>query len=208
MDHALAGNIPQVPPVGTCPVVEFYLYLSGHDDCRMDFPERFRPVHATRWRNFRQLLKTTGLSITAAAEALGKKQPQVSHFGGEKRPSKVIGDQIAGEIEEAFDLPFGWLDHASREGTVSEQGQGVRRPSQFEVPEERILAEAEKWLRFEERTHGLRFRYPGVRRLQRSMELVQALMSRGVVGPGDLIAPAKQPTGGKNERVNTEGGTS
>lgn len=202
-DHALPGNIPQVPPVGLCPVGEFYLYLSGHDDCGMDFPKRFRPIHVIRWRNFRTLLASSGLSVTAVAEALKKKQPQVSHFGGE-RPSKIIGDQIAGEIEAAFELSPGSLDHAPRDGTVNEPAQGVGQASQFEIPDESMLAEAERWVRFEERTHGPRFRYPSVRRLQRSMELVQAL-SRGV-RPGDLIVAGNQAKRGQNDRVKAEEG--
>jgi hypothetical protein len=52
------------------------------------------------------------LTITAAASQLGKLQGQVSHFGG-KNPIKPIGDQIASEIEAAFNLPHGWLDGPS-----------------------------------------------------------------------------------------------
>lgn len=68
-----------------------------------------RPIHGTRWRNFRALIGTANGAITAAAQRLKKPQGQVSHFGG-RNPTKVIGDQIAAEIEEAWGLPSGWLD--------------------------------------------------------------------------------------------------
>ncbi len=76
----------------------------------MTFPAHRRPIHRIRWLNFRRLLAADpGLTITSVALRMDKPQGQVSHFGG-KRPSKVMGDQIAEEIEAAFALEAGWLD--------------------------------------------------------------------------------------------------
>lgn len=137
-----------------------------------------RPIHATRWRNFRALLDSHKLSITAVADKLGKTQGQVSRFGGDP-PGKVIGDQIAGEIEDAFGLPPGSLDHMNGEETVNNRSYESGTASQFRNLDDGILAQAEDWVAFEERARGARFRYPPVRRLRRSIELVQVLLADG-----------------------------
>ena len=49
------------------------------------------------------------LRLTDVADLLAKAPAQVSAFGG-KNPTKGIGNQIAREIEQALDLPSGYLD--------------------------------------------------------------------------------------------------
>jgi hypothetical protein len=135
-----------------------------------------RPVHEYRWRNFRALLAKRNLTITAAADVLEKTQGQVSHFGG-KSPSKVIGDDIATEIEIAFNLPPGSLDYnSSGEGTINESSHGGRTVSHFREEDAGILAEAEKWVRFEEKALG-----PSepVIRAQRLMALFRQIQADG-----------------------------
>lgn len=102
-------------------------------------------VYEIRHRNFRRLI--SGLpknrpdddGITAAAELLNKAQSQVSHFGGAK-PSKNIGPKIAREIEAAFGLGHGELDH-DREFFSSESG-GKTPPSHLLRPDPEILHDA------------------------------------------------------------------
>jgi hypothetical protein len=77
--------------------------------CGMKKAAHKRPIHAVRWANFRRLIGPDTGAISEAAERLKKLQGQVSHFGG-KNPTKPIGDQIAGEIEQAWGLEDGWLD--------------------------------------------------------------------------------------------------
>jgi hypothetical protein len=109
-----------------------------------------RPIYTVRWRNFRALLAAKRMTITAAAEALDKAQGQVSNFGG-KRPTKVIGDQIAEEIEGAFGLDPGSLDlMGPGDEPVNNGVQNLRLPSQLDVSVAPTLARAEGWVRFEE----------------------------------------------------------
>lgn len=136
-----------------------------------------RPIHAVRWLNFRTLLRQRSMTVTAAAALLEKSQGQVSHFGG-KRPSKPIGDQIAGEIEASFGLPPGWLDeHNLGEGTVNERPSPVPTLSQFETLPDATLTQAEEWVRFEEGT--TRKKYQPVIRLRRLIHFVGLLVADG-----------------------------
>jgi hypothetical protein len=166
----------------------------------MQIDAHTRPVHTVRWLNFRGLLRQRGLTVTAAAGLLDKTQGQISHFGG-KRPSKPIGDQIAGEIEAAFGLPHGWLDeHNSGEGTVNERPGGLPSPSQFETLDDATLTQAEEWVRFEEGTRG---KYQPVIRLRRLMHFVGLLVADGgrlsPAHAAEVIDAARQsPAGGIN----------
>jgi hypothetical protein len=160
----------------------------------MNQPTHTRPIHTIRWENFRALLADRALTITAAAEALGKPQGQVSHFGG-KNPTKIIGDQIAGEIEAAFSLPAGWLDvnrsdHATGDELVkiNPPFRGEMRPkSQFDESIAPMLAQAEQWVRFEEEAKRRAGIQPwgtdpvskAVRRAERLIALTQLLSARG-----------------------------
>lgn len=150
-----------------------------------------RPIHKVRWENFRRLLARQELTITAAADLLGKTQGQVSHFGGAK-PSKVIGDQVAAEIEEVFGLRAGYMDlnHSVREERMSGAGSneaGTGLASQIALPAPSIVATAEKWLRFEEGVYkksGLQAWGPDpearlVRRAERLIALIGLLQARG-----------------------------
>lgn len=101
-------------------------------------------IYKIRWMNFRSLAGHKG-GITEAAEKLGKSQGQVSHFGG-KEPSKNIGEQIAREIEEAFELPPYWLDtlnHSAHERSQPKSNVGkVELGSQSVQLDPATLAEA------------------------------------------------------------------
>lgn len=66
-------------------------------------------ISDTRLKNFRRVLAEKKLRLIDVADLLGKAPAQVSAFGG-KNPTKGIGDQIAREIEKAFDLHQGYLD--------------------------------------------------------------------------------------------------
>lgn len=81
-------------------------------------------ISEIRYANTRLLVKQIG-SITGFAERLGKSQGQVSHFAGEN-PIKNIGNKIAREIEEAFDLERGWLD-------VQQTEKKVKKVKAFEI---------------------------------------------------------------------------
>lgn len=154
-----------------------------------------RPIYTIRWQNFRALLKARELTVTAAAERLGKTQGQASHFGG-KRPSKVIGDQIANEIEAEFQLEPGALDwpgmkHSGTELPVKSPGshsEQMGRPSQIQPMDLAIVTQAERWVRFEEdalKRGGNKKPWGDdpvsqpVRRLQRLIQLAQLLEARG-----------------------------
>jgi hypothetical protein len=123
-----------------------------------------RPIHVARWQNFRALLVSRNITMTAAAERLGKLQGQVSHFGG-ARPIRAIGDQIAAEIETAFGLPEGSLDSIHPAEHLG-----------FLEINESLLEQAEKWVQFEESSLG---RYLPVGRLKRLIELLGQLNADG-----------------------------
>jgi phage repressor protein C with HTH and peptisase S24 domain len=65
-------------------------------------------IKEIRYLNARALVDRAG-GVSAFAERIGKGQSQVSQFAGEN-PIKGIGDKIAGQIEEAFGLPRGYMD--------------------------------------------------------------------------------------------------
>lgn len=160
----------------------------------MNSATHIRPVYETRWRNFRALLASREMTITAAAELLEKTQGQVSHFGG-SRPSKVIGDQLAGEIEAAFGLGPGDLDWPDLNKSGSEAAvksapgsrAEMRTTSQNQTLTPSILTQVEHWLRFEEdalkrkgiKAWGADPVSQAVRRAERQLELIQLLQARG-----------------------------
>lgn len=74
-------------------------------------------IKQIRYENARRLVDKAG-GISAFGERIGKSQAQTSSFAG-KSPSKGIGDKIARQIEEAFEMPRGWLDRHQDE--VSEK---------------------------------------------------------------------------------------
>lgn len=149
-----------------------------------------RPIYAARWEAFRALLKSRGMTITAAAELLKKAQGQVSHFGG-KAPTKIIGDQIAAEIEAAFRLPPGYLDE--RKDSVKSMLHDVEPASQNQKLDPATLAEAEKWMRFIEQATG---ELRPVRRAERLITLYHLVAADGgSLSPQhaqDLIDAARQ----------------
>lgn len=154
---------------------------------RMEIEAHTRPIHTVRWRNFRALLAARNLTITAAAELLDKAQGQVSNFGG-KRPTKVIGDQIAEEIETAFGVNPGSLDLTSLGDEPVKNGeQNLRLASQFGVEIAPTLARAELWVRFEEEAAKRAGRPPWgtdpvsqpVKRAERLIALTQLLQADG-----------------------------
>lgn len=131
----------------------------------------YKTVRTTRWENFRRLAEEVG-GVSKAAELLGKSAGQVSHFGGE-RPIKAIGPRIAREIEAAFGKPEGWLDVSQGdERTGAEAGH----LSQTHVMIASTLAEAEKWVRFEESKGAV---YQPLRRAERLIELYSEIASAG-----------------------------
>lgn len=145
---------------------------------RMTNPVHIRPVHKTRWGNFRRLLAENNLSVTAAAARLEKTQGQVSHFGG-KTPSKIIGDDIAGEIEAAFSLPAGALDipadttepFNNANSTLQGNPANGSRSARLDVS---ILAEAVEVITVDEATNGL---YSFTKHAALLMELYDQLLS-------------------------------
>jgi hypothetical protein len=184
-----------------CPFRTFTLHSGGATIYRMENDAHTRPVHTTRWANFRRLLLERDLTITAAAAILQKSQGQVSHFGG-KNPTKPIGDQIAGEIEAAFHLNAGSLDLSnSGEGTVNKPSDGMLSPSQFELPDLETLEEVEKWVGFEEGSLGQR--YHPVRRLERSIAILQLLQADGgtlsPIHAAELVDALRQRQGAKDD---------
>lgn len=79
--------------------------------------------------------------MTAAAAKLGKSQGQVSHFGG-KNPIKIIGDDIAAQIEAAWNLPAGWLDVNHSEPAGGPEVGKAQQQSQPLTPDPVTLREA------------------------------------------------------------------
>lgn len=139
----------QAPTANSCSLGTFTYTVQVPTLRGMNQSAHTRPIHAIRWQNFRLLLEDRGLTITAASQQLDKAQGQVSHFGGQ-RPTKPIGDQIAGEIEERFNLPAGWMDQDRREGTANERPVTTGQASQNPQLDLGMLALAEQWVRFEE----------------------------------------------------------
>lgn len=66
-------------------------------------------VKEIRRKNLRALSRKVG-GVTQLAERLSKLQSQISHLIG-TNPIKNIGDKLATQVEKAFNLPHGWLDH-------------------------------------------------------------------------------------------------
>lgn len=192
------GNTSQLfsSPDGTFTLPDAGLTLAA-----MSEAVHTRPIYAVRWEAFRALLKARRMTITAAADLLGKGQGQVSHFGG-KVPTKIIGDQIAAEIEAAFGLPPGYLDE--RQDSVKLGGADPRQASQNETLDPAILAEAEKWMRFVEKASG---ELRPVRRAERLIDLYRLVATDGgSLSPEhaqELIEAARQ---GDTKRGRTTAG--
>lgn len=129
----------------------------------------YKTVRTIRWENFRQLAESAG-GLSRAADLLGKSPSQVSHFGGD-RPIKPIGDRIARQIEAVFDKPEGWLDVERHREEVSPEPV-----AQYGVMVASTLAEAEKWVRFEEAKGAT---YQPLRRAERLIELYSVIAKAG-----------------------------
>ena len=80
-------------------------------------------IKQIRYANARRLVSLSG-GITAFANKIDKSQSQASQIAGEN-PIKGIGDKVAKQIEQAFDLPVGWMDRSP---------ETVITKSQNEVP--------------------------------------------------------------------------
>ena len=70
-------------------------------------------VQDIRYQNTLRLLAERKLKLKEFAELLGKSPAQVSAFAG-RNPHKKIGEQVAREIEKAFNIPKGALDFPAR----------------------------------------------------------------------------------------------
>ena len=66
-------------------------------------------IYEIRLANTRRLLREKGLMLKDLAQRMDNAPAQISAFAGESA-FKNIGNQIAREIEQAFDLPRGYLD--------------------------------------------------------------------------------------------------
>lgn len=176
----------------------------------MNTPPSFRPIHVYRWANLRAEFAARGWSQKDAVEHLGRSQAQVSQISSD-RPIKVIGDQLASDLEGQLGLPEGALDHGLREGGVSgDKGTdfnlGVGSPSR--ALHDSVLEEAEKWVRFEE---GIAGRYQPVRRLRRLLALLGLLVADGgALSPTHaaeiLDAVRAQGAGNAREQPGTRAG--
>lgn len=71
-------------------------------------------IKQVRYKNARYLLKNQALGVTNFADKIGRSQSQTSAYIAE-RPTKNIGDKMARLIENAFDMPYGWLDERHKE---------------------------------------------------------------------------------------------
>ena len=65
-------------------------------------------LHMIRLDNARQISEASGGQVNVV-EILGKTQTQVSQLIG-KNPKKTIGNRIARDFEQAFNLPHLWMD--------------------------------------------------------------------------------------------------
>lgn len=153
----------------------------------------YKTVRTTRWENFRLLAEQVG-GLSKAAELLGKSAGQVSHFGGE-RAFKAIGTKVARQIETAFDKPEGWLDVPHGEELFPAE---TRQPSQDAVMIASTLAEAEKWVRFEESKGAT---YQPLRRAERLIELYSE-----IARAGGSLPPEQAETIINAARVRLQGG--
>lgn len=70
-------------------------------------------IREIRYKNARSLINEEG-GLTEFGKKIGKAQSQVSSFAG-SNPSKGIGNQIARQIEKAFNKPSGWMDKSHSE---------------------------------------------------------------------------------------------
>lgn len=131
-------------------------------------------IYQVRWRNFRELAGAGEHGwIQRAADRLGKAHAQVSHFGSDA-PSKNIGEKVARQIEEAYGKPRGWLDNLNPSAlpTVGTSPPASSSPS-FNAA---YVAEAEKWVRFEEGRQGP---LQPLRRAERLIALYQQVEADG-----------------------------
>lgn len=138
-------------------------------------PTFLRPIHEIRWRRFRQVMGDESGALTRAAELLGKSQGHVSHFGG-KNPTKPIGDKIAGEIEAAYGLPAGSLDTLNGSGLPANDTLPAREDDVNFGLAAATVAQAEHWVRFEEKRHG---KLRPVRRAERLIALCRQIQADG-----------------------------
>lgn len=129
-------------------------------------------LYKVRWKRFRQLAGHHG-GISDAAARLDKSQGQVSHFGG-KNPRKSIGEQIAREIEAAYGKPRGWLDTLNDSILPTNGIVPASEPSR--TLNAASVAEAEKWVRFEERRKG---KLQPMRRAERLIALYEMVEADG-----------------------------
>ncbi|WP_339665214.1 S24 family peptidase [uncultured Pseudomonas sp.] len=84
-------------------------------------------IYDTRYQNTRRLLAERAISLKALADLLGKAPAQVSAFAG-KNPHKNIGEQIAREIEKAFNIPKGSLDYPEHNNVTQGNVLGRQLP--------------------------------------------------------------------------------
>lgn len=132
-----------------------------------------RPIYEIRWRNFRRLLVEHRLTLTkAATDLMGKQQGQVSAFGG-KNPTKIIGDDVAEDIEAAFGLRPGDLDYINCSVPESPDGPSSTR---FTEADAVMLVEADRWVMFEEKGLG---KFQPLRRAQRLLALYELIRADG-----------------------------
>lgn len=147
-------------------------------------PIHARPIYRVRYVNFRALIGPEHGAISEAAKRLGKSQAQVSSFGG-AGPTKNIGDDVAAHIEAAWNLPSGSLDidmHSRREDSVIGSAAEANSVAGSVALDPVALAEAEKWVRFEE-----------ARRRQEYQPLIRAerliAIHRLIVADGGALSP-------------------
>lgn len=166
-------------------------------------------VYEVRRANFRELAggnpDGTGPHgwLQRAADRLGKSHSQITNFGG-KNPTKNIGEQVAREIERAYGLSDGMLDRPLKGSGLPTNG--TLSPS----PELHIdsLAQAVKWIRFEERRLGV---YQPERHAERLMSLYRLIEADGgvlspehaeaIISQGDPNdAPRREPAAAASNR--------
>ncbi|MEH6500129.1 LexA family protein [Halopseudomonas aestusnigri] len=84
-------------------------------------------VQDIRYQNTLRLLAERKLKLKEFAELLGKSPAQVSAFAG-RNPHKKIGEQVAREIEKAFNIPKGALDFPEHQNVSAGRPAGRQLP--------------------------------------------------------------------------------
>lgn len=134
-----------------------------------------RTLKETRRLRLLELIKEAG-GQAELVNRLNKDRRQVSAW---KTAGKGISDETAREIERVCRKPLGWMDGDSSGSAVTQKSgvvSDIGALSHLATPDPDIVAEAERWVRFEE---GAGRSYTAPERARRFAELYALVVADG-----------------------------